>query len=38
MMQVFFAAIGASASIILVVRHGMMLFVFALLILAVHWR
>lgn len=36
MMQVFFAAIGASASIALVIRHGVMLFVFALVILAVH--
>lgn len=36
LMQVFFAAIGASASIILVVTHGVMLFVFAIAILAVH--
>lgn len=36
MMQVFFAAIGASASVVLVVKHGMMLFVFALLILTIH--
>jgi len=36
LMQVFFAAIGASASIALVLKHGVMLFVFALVILAVH--
>ena len=36
LMQVFFAAIGASASIILVITHGVMLFVFAIAILAVH--
>lgn len=36
LMQVFFAAIGASASIILVITHGAMLFVFAIAILAVH--
>lgn len=36
LMQVFFAAIGASASIILVLTHGVMLFVFAIVILAVH--
>jgi uncharacterized membrane protein len=36
LMQVFFAAIGASASIALVLKHGIMLFVFALVILAVH--
>ena len=36
LMQVFFAAIGASASIILVITHGFMLFVFAIAILAVH--
>jgi uncharacterized membrane protein len=36
LMQVFFAAIGASASIHLVIRHGVMLFVFAVVILTVH--
>lgn len=36
LMQVFFAAIGASASIMLVITHGVMLFVFAVAILAVH--
>ena len=36
LMQVFFAAIGASARIVLVLQHGVMLFVFALVILAVH--
>jgi len=36
LMQVFFAAIGASASIVLVINHGAMLFVFAIAILAVH--
>jgi uncharacterized membrane protein len=36
LMQVFFAVIGASASIGLVLRHGTMLFVFAMVILAVH--
>lgn len=36
LMQVFFAAIGASASIALVLKHGVMLFVFALVILAIH--
>jgi uncharacterized membrane protein len=36
LMQVFFAAIGASASIILVITHGVMLFVFAIAILAAH--
>ncbi len=36
LMQVFFAAIGASASIMLVITHGFMLFVFAVAILAVH--
>ena len=36
LMQVFFAAIGASASIVLVIRHGSMLFVFAIGILTVH--
>jgi uncharacterized membrane protein len=36
LMQVFFAVIGASASIGLVVRHGLALFVFALAILTVH--
>jgi len=36
LMQVFFAVIGASASIGLVLRHGTMLFVFAVVILAVH--
>jgi uncharacterized membrane protein len=36
LMQVFFAVIGASASIGLVIRHGSMLFVFAMAILSVH--
>ena len=36
LMQVFFAAIGASASIMLVIRHGVMLFVFAMVILMIH--
>ena len=36
LMQVFFAVIGASASIGLVIRHGSMLFVFAIAILTVH--
>jgi uncharacterized membrane protein len=36
MMQVFFATIGASASIALVIRYGLMLFLFAIVILAVH--
>ncbi len=36
LMQVFFAAIGASASIVLVINHGAMLFVFAIAILTVH--
>jgi uncharacterized membrane protein len=36
LMQVFFAVIGASASIALVLRYGMVLFLFALGILAVH--
>jgi uncharacterized membrane protein len=36
LMQVFFAVIGASASISLVVRHGSVLFVFAIAILTVH--
>ena len=36
MMQVFFATIGASASIALVARYGLMLFVFAIVILSVH--
>ena len=36
LMQVFFAAIGASASVVLVLKHGVMLFIFALVILAVH--
>jgi uncharacterized membrane protein len=36
LMQIFFAVIGASASIGLVVRHGLALFLFALAILAVH--
>lgn len=36
LMQVFFAVIGASASIGLVIRHGSVLFVFAIAILTVH--
>ena len=36
LMQVFFAVIGASASVGLVLRHGTMLFVFAVAILTVH--
>ena len=36
LMQVFFAVIGASASIALVLEHGTILFVFAVGILAVH--
>jgi uncharacterized membrane protein len=36
LMQVFFAVIGASASVGLVIRHGSVLFVFAMAILAVH--
>jgi uncharacterized membrane protein len=36
LMQVFFAVIGASASIALVLEHGTVLFVFAVGILAVH--
>ena len=36
LMQVFFATIGASASVVLVITHGVMLFVFAIAILAVH--
>jgi uncharacterized membrane protein len=36
LMQVFFAVIGASASVALVIRHGTMLFVFAVVILTVH--
>jgi uncharacterized membrane protein len=36
LMQVFFAVIGASASISLVIRHGSMLFLFAIAILTVH--
>ena len=36
LMQVFFAAIGASANIAVVVREGAMLFVFAGLILTIH--
>jgi uncharacterized membrane protein len=36
LMQVFFATIGASASIALVLKHGVILFVFAVAILAVH--
>ncbi len=36
LMQIFFAAIGASASVALVLKHGVRLFVFALVILAVH--
>jgi uncharacterized membrane protein len=36
LMQVFFAVIGASASIALVLAHGMVLFAFALGILTVH--
>ncbi|MCG6922773.1 MAG: DUF819 family protein [Acidobacteria bacterium] len=36
LMQVFFAVIGASASIALVLAHGTILFVFAMGILAVH--
>jgi uncharacterized membrane protein len=36
LMQVFFAAIGASASVELVLKHGMMLFVFAVGILSIH--
>jgi uncharacterized membrane protein len=36
LMQVFFAAIGASASIVLVITHGALLFAFAVIILAIH--
>jgi len=36
LMQVFFAAIGASANIIIVLKYGPILFVFAALILFVH--
>jgi uncharacterized membrane protein len=36
LMQVFFAVIGASASVGLVLRHGSMLFVFAIVILTIH--
>jgi uncharacterized membrane protein len=36
LMQVFFATIGASASVELVLEHGMMLFVFAVGILSIH--
>jgi uncharacterized membrane protein len=36
LMQVFFAVIGASASVGLVIRHGLVLFLFALAILTVH--
>ena len=35
-MQVFFAAIGASANILIVLKFGPMLFVFAALILFIH--
>jgi uncharacterized membrane protein len=36
LMQVFFAAIGASASIVLVITHGALLFAFAVIILTIH--
>jgi uncharacterized membrane protein len=36
LMQIFFAAIGASASVIVVIKYGPILFVFAALILLVH--
>jgi uncharacterized membrane protein len=36
LMQVFFAAIGASASIVLVITKGAMLFLLAIVILAIH--
>ncbi len=36
LMQVFFAAIGASASIVLVITQGALLFAFAVIILAIH--
>jgi uncharacterized membrane protein len=36
LMQIFFAVIGASASVGLVIRHGLVLFVFAIAILTVH--
>jgi uncharacterized membrane protein len=36
LMQVFFATIGASASIVLVITKGAMLFVFAIVVLAIH--